>query len=303
MTLESFHLTFAADPPAQGAASGPIRFSGVAYSGGVVPSYGWLGDVAIDLATMQNADGAEIPVLVDHDGRIDSIAGKGRIVRAAGDDGPCLRIEGELTSATEAGGRIASLLAEGYPLQLSVGMSANIRETNQPVTVNGRAVKVAAVFENPLIREVSFVAVGADPNTSAAQFSIHPSGQKEGRTMELNEAKAMIEAQQAENASLKAELDALKAQAKADAEARRKADLKSLFTALGKDAPEGDAAKPYLDMTDAQFAAYSTDLKAVAKVPDQALFSAQSLAHGGQSPTKTPGELLMAAVTNLSKRG
>ena len=121
--------------------------------------------------------------------------------------------------------------------------------------------------------------------------------------MELNEAKAMIEAQQAENATLKAELDALKAQAKADAEGRRKADLKALFAALGKDAPEGDAVKPYLDMTEAQFAAYTADIKAVAKVPDRALFSSQSLGHAGQPASQTPGELLMAAVTNLSQRG
>ena len=115
--------------------------------------------------------------------------------------------------------------------------------------------------------------------------------------------KTMIEALQEENATLKAELDAMKDQAKTDAEARRKADLKALFTALGKECPDGDAAKPYLDMTEAQFAAYSTDLKAAAKVPDRALFSSQSLAHAGQTAPQTPGQMLLAAVDKLSKIG
>jgi hypothetical protein len=263
-----------------------------------------MGDVAIDLDTLQNIDGAEVPALIDHDARIDAIAGKGRISRADGAEGLALHIAGELTSSTEAGSRIAALLREGFPLQLSVGMSANVREVNQPVVVNGRPLKVAAVFENALIREVSFVAVGADPATHAAQFSITPtSGQKEGRTMEKTDQTSMIEALQAENAALKAEMDTIKAAAAAQAQERRAADLKALYVQLGKDAPTGEAASVYMDMTDAQFAAYSADLKAVAAKPDRALFAAQSLAHAGHDTTKTPGELLLSAVNQLSKRG
>jgi hypothetical protein len=100
-----------------------VRFTGVAYSGGVIPSYGWLGDVAIDLATLQNPDAQNIPVLIDHSAEIENIAGKGNLSR----QGHALHITGELTQATEAGRQVAALMLEGYPLQLSVGMQAKQR--------------------------------------------------------------------------------------------------------------------------------------------------------------------------------
>ncbi|MCX7689117.1 MAG: hypothetical protein N2045_14255, partial [Fimbriimonadales bacterium] len=159
-------LTFAVRPAPQDGRA--LRFEGVAYSGGVVPAYGWHGDVVIDLEGLQNDDGDELPVLADHDARIESIAGKGRIYRFRSTDGVTgLRIEGEITEATEAGQRIARLLRDGYPLQMSVGMSANFREVSEPVNVNGQTVRVNGVFEQPLVREVSFGPVGADPVTGA----------------------------------------------------------------------------------------------------------------------------------------
>jgi hypothetical protein len=153
-------------------ADAPRPFSGVAYSGGVIPDYGWMGDVAIDLATLKNPQGDELPILVDHDQRIDGIAGKGRLFTSIDADGlPFLAAEGELSDATEAGRKVASLFAEGFPVQLSVGMHANVRETSGLIQINGRELKVAAVFENAVVRKVSFVAVGADPDTQAHAFS------------------------------------------------------------------------------------------------------------------------------------
>ena len=182
-------LTFAVRP-AEKAEGGPLRFEGVAYSGGVVPAYGWHGDVVIDLSGLKNPDGDELPVLVDHQASVEAIAGKGRIYRFRQPDGATgLRIEGEVIDATDAGRQIAALLRSDFPLQMSVGMSANFREVTEPLVVNGRAVRVSGVFEQPHIREVSFVPVGADPATSAAavRFAFDPVSQpspaKEQATM------------------------------------------------------------------------------------------------------------------------
>ncbi len=297
MQPEAFALTFAAraDAPDSGSpASGPVRFSGVAYSGDLIPSYGWHGDVAIDLAGLQNPAGDSLPVLIDHDQRIDSLAGKGRIFRVEEDGLAALVIEGELTAATAAGEKIAALFAENYPVQLSVGMSANLRETREPVTVNGRTLKVDAVFENPLIREVSFVAVAADANTSATAFSLSRIGPSKEQLMTRSaEDQAEIDRLNTEIAELKARMEAARVE-------HRQVDLAALFAAVGRDAPQ-DAA-PYLDMSEAAFAALAADLKAVAasgKQADAALFRADSLKHADKPATD---DALAAEVKRLCAR-
>lgn len=133
-------LTFAVRPADRD--GGALRFEGIAYSGGVVPAYGWHGDVVIDLSGLQNADGEELPVLVDHQASVEAIAGKGRIFRFAQPDGTTgLRIEGEVIDATDAGRQIAALLKADFPLQMSVGMNASFREVAEPLVVNGREVR------------------------------------------------------------------------------------------------------------------------------------------------------------------
>jgi hypothetical protein len=288
MHQKPISLTFAAAP----VAGSPRRFSGVAYSGGVIPNYGWLGDVAIDLDSLKNEQGEELPILVDHEQSIDGIAGKGRIFKAIGSDGlPFLSVDGELSQATEAGKKVAALFAEGFPVQLSVGMQANVREVSEPVTVNGRQMKVSAIFEDATVREVSFVPVGADPNTQAQAFSAAASATPKEKP-DMNEVEA-----------LKARIAELEAQIEAARIERRRADLSALFEAVGRDMPKDD--KPYLEMSDAAFAAFATDLKAVAKpARDAALFSATSL--GKAEAGKHDGEqqrisALRAAVDYLIK--
>jgi phage head maturation protease len=279
--------------------SGPVRFTGIAYSGGIVPGYGYLGDVAIDLASLQNPDAIDLPVLVDHDTRMERIAGKGALKRVVNASGITeLHITGELTQATEAGRQIAALMAEGYPLQLSVGMGANLREVSEPIELNGQRIAVRHVFEQALIRETSFVPTGADPHTRAAAFSaqpITPPGLKEGQTTmsRTPEDQTLIDQQAAQIAELRAQLDA-------QAKATRSAALSALFTEIGRDPLAADKAAPYLDMTDASFAAFAADLRAMhkaARPADRALFASQSHAMGGQP---AGGASLMDAVKKLS---
>lgn len=302
-------LTFSVTPttPAQGQDGGPMRFSGVAYSGGIVPSYGWMGDVAIDLSTLQNPQGAELPLLVDHDTRIEALAGKGRIRTMTDASGiTSLHIDGELTQSTAAGKQIAALMGEGFPLQMSVGMHANFRETSQPMAVNGQTLSVAGVFEQPLLREVSFVATGADPNTRAAQtLSIHfpTSSHKETQTMARTpEDEALITGLQTQVAELQGTLDTLRTE-------QRRAALGALMTEIGRDVPTGDAARPYLAMADEAFATFSADMRAVHAASVQAakgrnLFASQSLKKAQQGDDGTQGQTnavrLLNAVARLS---
>lgn len=311
---QALTLSFAPKTLADSGDSGPIRFTAVAYSGGVVPSYGWLGDVAIDLATLQNPDGDALPVLIDHDARIDSIAGRGQIQRHTTADGLTeLHLTGELTAATEAGQQIAKLIAEGYPLQMSVGMSANVREVSQALQINGRTLTVAAVFEQPLIREVSFVPVGADPNTLAQQrlaataaFSKKPETRKEATMSRTAEDQALIDGLNADVARLNQQVTEMQAAAATAAAERRATDLAALFAELGRDLPEGDAAKPYMDMSAASFAAFAADLRAAhksARKADSTLFTAQGTQRAqGQAPGQQGASALLAAVQNLSAK-
>ena len=298
-------LSFAPQQVAPSSDSGPVRFAGVAYSGGIVPQYGWLGDVAIDLATLQNPDGDKLPVLIDHDASIEAIAGRGQITRVTTAAGLTeLHISGELTAATEAGQRIARLMAEGYPLQMSVGMVANVREVSQAVPLNGRTLNVKAVFEQPLIREVSFVAVGADPDTLAKQrfaattaFS-KPSTKDAPAMPRTPEDQALIDGLQKQLADLQAQTQDAAAQ-------RRAADMATLFTELGRDVPTGDAARPYQDMGEATFAVFAADLRAAhqsARKVDSTLFKAQGSQHAQGQQAKANGSALLDAVTNLSAR-
>ncbi|MFN4003329.1 MAG: hypothetical protein ACK4MJ_03950 [Hylemonella sp.] len=299
-------LTFAVRPAAGARADEPLRFEGVAYSGGVVPAFGWHGDVVIDLSGLKNADGEELPVLVDHQASVGAIAGKGRLYRFRQPDGATgLRIEGEVIDATEAGRQIAALLRSDFPLQMSVGMNANFREVTEPLVVNGREVRVSGVFEQPHIREVSFVPVGADPATSAAAMRFafdpvfQPSPVKEQATMSRTaEDEALIAGLQEQVQSLQAELQKARQE-------RRVEQLSALFDEIGRDAPQGDAIQPYLEMSEAAFSAFAADLRAVAKAARQqvnpALFSSQAM---GRAATKQDrsidwGEVYSFAIKNV----
>ena len=58
------HLTFSPTSQLTKPAA-PTGFSGIAYSGGVVPNYGWYGDSAIDIGSLSIPD--QMFALVNHD--------------------------------------------------------------------------------------------------------------------------------------------------------------------------------------------------------------------------------------------
>jgi len=288
------------------APNAPVRFTGIAYSGGIIPAYGALGDVAIDLASLQNPDAQNIPVLIDHSTSIDSIAGKGTLMRVGNE----LHITGELTQATAAGQQIAALMSEGYPLQMSVGMQASLKTAMGASHINGQTMAVQNVFEQARIVEVSFVPTGADPHTSAAQFSalpLQPASQPatmKGVVMTRTpEDQALIDSLQAQITAFTEQVASLQAAQTAAAEATRSAELGALFTELGRDAPTD--VKPYIAMSADSFKAYAADLRANKPAPrDRALFTSQAASRAGSAKPEGSDRTsaLFAAVQTMSAK-
>ena len=234
MTQQTAFFTFTPTVAERDEAGLPRRFEGVAYSGGVIPQYGAHGDVAVDLASLQLPN-APIFALVDHD------PGKraGKLgARLAGNQ---VLVSGEFFTASDAGKEVAALFAEGAPWQLSIGIQAAVESgERRSVTLNGRALSVDTIFRNAKLREVSFVPVGADPNTSVAAFARrHTDHQPEEPTMadldqlkaRIAELEAQLGAKDAEASNTAAELAALR-QFKADA---RKRDIERLQDDLALD--------------------------------------------------------------------
>lgn len=162
MTQAATCITFSV----QRDAATPQRFRGIAYSGGVIPQYGSFGDAAIDLSSVKLPHG-DLFALVDHDHT--RRAGK---FRADLQDGQIV-VEGEFFKSSKDGREVSELMAEGAPWQMSVGIQADIQRADKSsaINLNGKTLAVNTIFSNAVLREVSFVPVGADPNTTVAAFS------------------------------------------------------------------------------------------------------------------------------------
>lgn len=201
-------LTFDAriDAPTHGTPAAGARraFSGVAYSGQVIPGHWAWGDVVFDLASMSLPE--KLPALVDHSPGLRA----GVIDAFARDDASGLTVSGYLLD-NEHGRAIASDSDAGFPFQMSVFIEpASIDSIERgAVTVNGREIQApVTVFRGGAIREVSFTPTGADKQTSAQVFNL-PKGapQMSTTTQEPKPASAELEAEVArlvaENAALR----------------------------------------------------------------------------------------------------
>jgi len=150
-----------------------------AYTGGIMAVAGF-GNVVIDLAGLKLP--RQVPLLADHDGRLQGIAGHGRARIEAGK----LHVEGTLTSKTEAGQTIIDLAREQFEFQSSVGVRPGKRRfirRGESVSINGRNITASdggfLLIEQGELREVSILAMGADAET---QVSIAARRQHHGAT-------------------------------------------------------------------------------------------------------------------------
>lgn len=270
------------------------RFSALAYSGELVPDYGGMGDIVIDMATLTNA-GASVPMLVDHkQWDLTAVAGHGTLIL----NNNQLFVEGTLSDATESGRMVAALMKEGFPVQLSVGITGDLVEQKAPTEFNGKLMNVRYSFMNATVQEVSFVSIPADANTWAqAHFSQQP--QQENVMTRTPEDQALIDGLQAQVTELNGKLDTLQTQAQEQATLARKAAINALFSAVGKAEPED--LTPYLSMTDAAFAAYSADIKALQPKHDTALFTRTTPTPDYKAEPQEKGKALLRAVKQLAK--
>lgn len=245
----------------------PTRFSGVAYSGGLIPQFGAFGDSAIDLATLQPAE--KIFMLENHNP--DKRAGHGRVWV----EGDQIRVEGQFARSTETGRQIAAEFRDGAPWQLSVGLQYQAQRPREPVLINGQTLAVKTLFTHAAIREVSFVPVGADPNTSVAAFAAELtstgdallSAELEARIADLQ---SQLSAAQAELAAEKAAKDVLESELNTVKAAAKLAAVKALFAQLGKDFTD-ETASPYLALPEAALALMSAEFKTLTPKLDPAL--------------------------------
>lgn len=276
-------LRFDASPMAlKESVEGALRqFEGVAYSGEVIRNHFFWGNVIFDLASTRSP--GRTPILIEHDRN--QRCGVGQL--SIGND--AIRIAGVLLDNAH-GRAIASESDAGFPWQMSVhiepGYVEEVRE-GAAVTVNGQLLEgPLTIFRDSLIRETSFTPTGADPNTSARVFSdaaavVIPVSNQEGHDMSDASAQRIAELEEqlaiAQNAIQAANdrADAAEAAVAGIRASARLADIKALFSKIGREFSD-EAAAPFASMTDEQFAATSDALMAAIPQPPSHLFSEQA---------------------------
>lgn len=142
------------------------RFAIVAYTGGSMQLWGWRHPVVIDLAGL-DVGAKSRPVLMDHDSRL--IVGHSTGIDVTDSQ---IRLSGVVSGTGQAAQEIVESSRNGFPWQASIGASARRYEevkAGEKVAVNGREFTGPVyVIRAATLREVSFVALGADDNTEAA---------------------------------------------------------------------------------------------------------------------------------------
>ena len=149
------------------AAASPRRFTIEAYTGSPIRQ-GWSREpVVIDLAGMQTKQ--RIPIVLGHDYGLGSILGQTDSVRV---EGSKLIVEGEIMADTDTARQVLALAERGYAWQASVG--ADVRrhqkvDADAVATANGQThMGPIRIVKASALREVSFVTLGADAETSVA---------------------------------------------------------------------------------------------------------------------------------------
>lgn len=150
------------------------RCSILAYTGGIMQISGY-GPLAIDLAGLELP--STTPLLVDHNAKIDGIAGSG----VAHVENHQLFVEGSLVATSAAAQNLVALSKGGVPLGASVGVQPLDREfvkAGTTISVNGQTIVSPStgftLVRKGRLREVSLLAVAADSNTTvqiAAQLT------------------------------------------------------------------------------------------------------------------------------------
>jgi hypothetical protein len=165
--MQTLTLTEANEITFVAADSGPRKFDMEAYTGADVETMA--GRMVVDLAGLQIGSQRK-PALQQHD--------HSRIVGYSSEienTGTSLRVRGNLSQRTAAAKEVTELADEGFPWQASIGFGIKAIEKigkDKAVSVNGREFTgPITVLRKTVLKENSFVPLGADGATSAAVFS------------------------------------------------------------------------------------------------------------------------------------
>ena len=160
----------------------PATFTMVAYNGGPMRLPGWVHPVVADLAGLQ-ISAQQRPVLRDH--KLGLIAGHTTKIEKTGSQ---LTAEGVLSGGNEHAAQVAASARNGFPWQASIGAAVNRVEfvaNGSSQTVNGKTITGPAyIARQSTLKEISFVAIGADDSTSAR---VTAQASSEGAAMSFNE--------------------------------------------------------------------------------------------------------------------
>ena len=165
-----------------------MRFSGIAYSGGIAVKYGTR--MVIDLDGMEVPE--RCPSMYNH---VDRVGFCEKIEKAGGK----LAVAGRLLEGNDMAVSISRDGQQGYPFEMSVWVDFTSDPVFVPedtaVSVNGQTFKGPVfVISKSALREVSIVDVGADPNTQA-RIAAAASGQHtEEEIMRIFNKKATLSA-------------------------------------------------------------------------------------------------------------
>lgn len=152
------------------------EFKGVAYSGAPIKEHGFISNLIIDTSSLKVAK-EKTPILKDH--MTTQVAGYGKVTI-----GNEVLVEGKLSQKTQFGKEIIDLSTDGIDWEMSLGVYGGTLREFENETINGIELSHGTVLENGTIREVSFVILGADQNTSAEVFEVKT---KKGEHMKLNQ--------------------------------------------------------------------------------------------------------------------
>lgn len=161
----------AAAAPKDGEPPARPRFAIAAYTGAPVNLGNFHYPVILDLSGMKMGR-AKIPILRDHDpSRIVGMTDSDSI------DASGVRLNGMVTGDNADGAEVVSQAKNGFEWQASVGANITRREfleAGKKAQVNGREVQGPMIIaRESLLLETSFVAIGADHQTSASVAATH----------------------------------------------------------------------------------------------------------------------------------
>jgi hypothetical protein len=165
---ENMTITGASEPleilAADGEGKGVPKFSMVAYTGAEM-NVGFSSPVVVDISGVKASQ--TVPILYEHGSR--EIVGHSTSVDLSAQR---IKVNGHVSGVSQAATEVVATAKNGFPWQASIGLKiskAEHVEAGQTVKVNGRNFTgPITVIRAGTLREVSFVSMGADGNTSSS---------------------------------------------------------------------------------------------------------------------------------------